>query len=223
MRHLAAAWLDLAARSGARGDRGDLAGAGAALLGRWSEPHRGYHDLTHLTEVLERIDLLAEEAGSADVVRLAAWFHDAVYDPRAGDNEERSASLALETLARLGVPAAGAQEVARLVRVTTTHDVRPGDTDAAVLCDADLAVLASSGGRYRTYLQGIRSEYGHLTDATFAQGRAAVLQRLLDRERLFGTAYGQRVWEVPARAQITAELYRLRGDGGGEVPRPAAG
>ena len=74
------AWLELARRVGARDD---VAGAGAALLGRWAEPQRAYHDLAHLAEVLERVDLLAAEADQPDAVRLAAWFHDAVYDPTA--------------------------------------------------------------------------------------------------------------------------------------------
>ena len=89
VRHLAVDWLELGRRVGARDD---VAGAGAALLGRWAEPHRAYHDLAHLAEVLERVDLLAAEADRPDAVRLAAWFHDAVYDPTAADNEERSAA-----------------------------------------------------------------------------------------------------------------------------------
>ena len=98
MRHLAPAWLELARRVEARHD---VAGAGAALLGRWAEPHRAYHDLAHLSEVLERVDLLAAEADRPDAVRLAAWFHDAVYDPTADDNEERSAHVAETSLTRL--------------------------------------------------------------------------------------------------------------------------
>jgi predicted metal-dependent HD superfamily phosphohydrolase len=206
MKHLVAAWLDLGRRLQARGD---VAGAGAAVLGRWAEPHRGYHDLAHLDEVLARIDLLAAEAEHADVVRLAAWFHDAVYDPTAGDNEQRSAELAQEVLDRLGVAGDVGDEVARLVRLTATHDVADDDRDGGVLCDADLAVLASDDLRYASYVEGVRREYGHLDDATFARGRGAVLRRLLDRPALFHTAYGQREWEAGARHNIAAELARL--------------
>ena len=171
MRHLADAWLRLARRVGARDD---VAGAGAALLGRWAEPHRGYHDLAHLSEVLERVDLLADEAGDADLVRLAAWFHDAVYDPTAADNEDRSLNE-------------------RQVEYAGTN----------------VAVLASDGPRYTAYVDGVRREYGHLSDADFASGRAAVLRRLLDRPELFRTAFGNAHWEAPARANVLAELERL--------------
>ncbi len=207
VRHLAVDWLALGRRVGARDD---VAGAGAALLGRWAEPHRAYHDLAHLAEVLERVDLLAAEADRPDTVRLAAWFHDAVYDPTAEDNEERSAALAITTLRRLGLDEPLLAEVSRLVHLTVTHEVADNDRDGAVLCDADLAVLASDDLRYSSYVEGVRREYAHVDDAAFATGRAQVLSRLLDRPALFRTAHGRSAWEQRARANVTAELGRLR-------------
>ena len=209
MRHLADAWIALARRAGARDD---VAGTGAALLRRWSESHRAYHDLAHLDEVLRRIDLLAGEADRPDGVRLAAWFHDAVYDPQATDSEERSAEVATVALADLGLAPDDVDEVARLVRLTATHAVAPGDRNGAVLCDADLAVLASDPLRYESYVEGVRREYAHLDDQTFARGRSDVLHRLLDRPQLFTTSYGGREWEQRARANVAAELRGLLAD-----------
>ena len=60
---------------------------GDDLLARYAEQHRHYHDQQHLAEVLQTIDELAEYADDADTVRLAAWFHDAIYDPQAGPGE----------------------------------------------------------------------------------------------------------------------------------------
>ena len=207
VRHLAVDWLELGRQVGARDD---VAGTGAALLGRWAEPHRAYHDLAHLAEVLERVDLLAAEADRPDAVRLAAWFHDAVYDPTAADNEERSAQLAETSLTRLRLAPDLVDEVARLVRLTATHDVAADDRDGAVLCDADLAVLASDDLRYSSYVEGVRREYAHVEDAAFARGRARVLSTLLDRPALFRTTYGRSAWERRACANVTAELARLR-------------
>ena len=208
MRHLAVDWLELCRRVGARGD---VAGAGATLLGRWAEQHRAYHDLAHLDEVLSRVGVLAADAVDVDTVRLAAWFHDAVYDPHAGDNEERSAELATVALSGLDVEPSRVAEVARLVRLTATHDVAPEDADGAVLCDADLAVLAADDLRYASYVAGVRREYEHVDDAAFATGRAQVLATLLDRSPLFRTEHGRAAWEARARANASAELARLRG------------
>lgn len=186
--------------------QGDLPAAGADLLGRWAEPHRRYHGLDHLAAVLARVDELADETSDATAVRLAAWFHDAVYDPTAPDNEERSALLASETLQALHVDKRRVDEVARLVRLTRTHDPLPRDTNGAVLCDADLAVLAATAQDYARYVAEIRAEYAHLDDATFRSGRSAVLRSLLDRPTLFTTAHGRTAWEVAARTNIRREL-----------------
>ena len=178
-----------------------------ALLGEYADPGRGYHDTLHLTEVLDRLDELAGAGVGFDatVASLAAWFHDAVYDGER-DAEERSAAWAEEALA--GTPYAA--EVARLVRLTETHDPSADDHAGQALCDADLAILASGQERYDAYLAGVRREYAYLPDADFASGRAAVLKDLARRERLFHTSYGREHWEPAARANLERELAALQ-------------
>lgn len=206
MRHLAESWLRTAAAVGARGD---VAGAGARLLVRWSEPHRRYHDVTHLVAVLRNVDELSAVAVEVDIVRLAAWFHDAVYDPKVADNEARSALLADKVLTELCIPVARVARVAQLVALTATHAAEPFDRDGAVLCDADLAILASDDAGYAQYAEAVRAEYAHLDDATFTAGRARILRSLLDRPALFGTEHGRTHWESPARANVRRELAML--------------
>ncbi|GAA3821707.1 hypothetical protein ACFS5L_19955 [Streptomyces phyllanthi] len=179
------------------------------LIKRWSEPQRKYHTLDHLIAVLDRIDVLEEYADDPDVVRLAAWFHDAVYLPERSTNEERSARLAERALPEAGVPDGKVHEVARLVRLTITHDPDPGDSDGAVLCDADLAILAAPPEAYDRYARAVREEYAFVPEDTFRAGRAAVLRQLLALPRLFRTPYGEREWEAPARRNIGAEIDRL--------------
>jgi len=167
-------------------------------------PARGYHDRLHLTEVLHHVhDLLPAGHPARDVVLLAGWFHDAVYDGGA-DDEERSARLAESWLDE-----PPAREVARLVRMTADH--RPAEDDLAgqVLCDADLAILAAGPERYAAYVAGVRAEHQHVSDRDFAAGRAAVLRDLLAKRTLFHTDTARRRWEVQARANAEAELARL--------------
>lgn len=173
------------------------------LLAAWDRP--GYHDLLHLTEVLDRLDQLAAAGAGFDrtTVGLAAWFHDAVYDG-ADDDEERSARWAEEAL-----PAAYAGEVARLVRMTVHH--RPDDDDPAgcALSDADLAILAAPRERYDTYAAGVRADFAHVDDADFRAGRAAVLADLAAKPHLFHTAQARGLWEAAARANLGRELVEL--------------
>jgi predicted metal-dependent HD superfamily phosphohydrolase len=179
------------------------------LLARWAEPHRTYHDTRHLAEVLQRVEELAGHAEHPDLVRCAAWWHDAVHDGRAGDDERASAALAREQLLGLGVARRRADAVVELVLVTTDHDPGdPADPDAAVLCDADLGVLAADPARYEEYAADVRREYGHVPDDLFRAGRAAVLRRLLSHPRLFRTPRAA-AWEPVARENVSRELDAL--------------
>jgi predicted metal-dependent HD superfamily phosphohydrolase len=150
----------------------------------------------------------------APAVTAAAWFHDAVYDPRADDNEERSAALAVSRLAALDWPPARRALVAELVKATGRHlsDLDDGESppwERLVLLDADLAVLGAEPAAYAAYVNGVRSEYGHLSDADWTAGRTQVVERLLARSRLYGTAPGRSWWEDRARANLLAELAGL--------------
>lgn len=182
------------------------------LLAAWAEPQRRYHTTAHLADVLARIDVLArEDEAAADraAVELAAWFHDAVYRPDRSENEERSAALAERALPELGIDDARTAEVARLVRLTITHDPAPGDANGELLCDADLGVLAGTAQEYAAYAAAVRAEYAFVPDEAFREGRAAVLRQLLELPRLFRTAYGAAHWEAPARGNLAAELAEL--------------
>ncbi|SEC97312.1 Predicted metal-dependent phosphohydrolase, HD superfamily [Streptomyces sp. 2131.1] len=202
-------WQDalLAARAGAEGP--DPLPYADNLLARWAEPQRKYHTTAHLAAVLDRIDTLAGHAADADAVRLAAWFHDAVYRPDRSENEERSAVLAERALPEAGVSEAVTGEVARLVRLTVTHDPAVGDTNGEVLCDADLAILAAPPKEYAEYAAQVREEYGFVPEEAFREGRAAVLRQLLGLPRLFRTPFGTAEWEPKARQNLLTELELL--------------
>ncbi|MEU9101215.1 hypothetical protein [Streptomyces sp. NPDC048361] len=187
----------------------DPAPYGENLLTRWAEPQRRYHTTAHLTAVLDHIDVLQEYAADPDLVRLAAWFHDAVYLPDRSENEERSARLAERALPEAGLTPEATAEVARLVRLTVTHAPEDGDSNGAVLCDADLAILAATPQAYTAYADSVREEYAFVPDEAFRAGRAAVLRQLLDLPMLFHTPYGQHEWQSPAQANLRAELARL--------------
>ncbi|MEU1480771.1 hypothetical protein [Streptomyces sp. NPDC005760] len=198
-----------ALESARAGDGPDPAPYAGNLLDRWQEAQRHYHTVEHLTAVLDHIDVLEEYAQDPDLVRLAAWFHDAVYLPDRSENEERSARLAERALSEAGVPAAATAEVARLVRLTVTHAPADDDRNGQVLCDADLAILAAPPSAYAAYTAAVREEYGFVPSDAFRAGRSAVLRQLLELPRLFRTPYGEREWEATARYNLASELEML--------------
>ena len=203
---------------GLGGDRAGAADAAAALLARYAEPARRYHTAAHLAAVLDAVAALVAAEPALDdhdarLVVLAAWFHDAVYDPTAPGNEEASAALADAVLEDLRVAAVDRAEVARLVLVTAGHVVDDGDLAAATLVDADLGVLAADPERYEAYRVAVRAEYAHVPDEAWRVGRAAVLDGLLAAPCLFrrGPDAGRR--EAQARMNLTAERDRLLSPG----------
>ena len=208
MTSLVARWAGAARGAGATGGDADLEAAGEDLIGRWSEPHRAYHDVTHLAAVLDVIDRHADLAPHPDRVRLAAWMHDAIYDPRAlgGANERDSAEFAEGLLTTLGAPAEVAAEVARLVGLTAGHATAEDDPDGELLCDADLAILASESDQYAEYASAIRREYAHVPDKAFRAGRAQVLRALLQLPSIYRLAVLKEAWESKARANLAKEL-----------------
>jgi predicted metal-dependent HD superfamily phosphohydrolase len=156
--------------------------------------------------------LLAEhQVDDPDAVRLAALFHDAVYDPRSATNETASAHLAAARLGEIGWTDDRRALVARLIELTAGHEVDPADVAGAVLLDADLAILGADPGDYQHYVNGVRTEYAHVDDEGWRTGRAQVLQHFLAREAIYLTATMHADREQRARANLTAELTGLRG------------
>src|SRR5262249_44897436 len=149
---------------------------------RYGEPGRHYHTLEHVGAVLDTLDSLGE---STPALLLAAWYHDAVYDSRAADNEERSADLARATLAALGAPADGAAETARLSLLTKPHRTAEDDVAGQRLLDADLAVLGAEPATYDRYAAAIRREYAWVPEADYRAGRRRVLEGFLARPRIY--------------------------------------
>ncbi|TYK49096.1 HD domain-containing protein [Actinomadura decatromicini] len=182
---------------------------GAELDQRYGEPHRRYHTRDHLTAVLDLVDELAAHAANPGNVRLAAWFHDAVYDPERADNEERSARLAARMLADTDLPGPDVEQVVRLVELTASHAPEDDDPDGQVLCDADLAILGADPDRYAAYAAAVREEYAFVPDEFFKAGRAEVLNGLLALPKLFHTPIARERYEEHARHNIRTELMLL--------------
>jgi predicted metal-dependent HD superfamily phosphohydrolase len=182
------------------------------LLARLREPHRHYHTATHVMWVLRHVDHIAtaglHSSVDLEAVRLAALFHDAVYDPTRADNEAISAALAAQAAAELGWASLRGAAVHRLVMSTASH--RPALSDEEVLVDADLAILGAEPKDYAAYVQGVRAEYAHVSAEQWQRGRSDVLQQFLDVPVLFHTDVMHRERDSRARANLAAELASLR-------------
>ena len=178
------------------------------LVALYSEPQRHYHNQHHITDCLEEFDRVKSLASNLGAVELAIWFHDAIYDTQAADNEERSAELAQRCLKQSGADADLIDAVGRLVLATKFHDglLHP---DAPLLVDIDLSILGRPPERFWEYERQIRAEYDWVDAKLFASKRAEILRRFLARPRLFQTDYYFERLEVPARENLQASIKVL--------------
>jgi len=190
---------------------GDGAHAGAVfarLDAHYREAHRHYHNGGHIDDCLARLDLAAAAAtvDDADAVEMALWFHDAIYELGAPDNEALSAEW---FAARAGgrLPADFIARVADYIN-STTHRETPAAPGAKWVVDADLGGLGMDDAAFHRDGARIRREFAHLSDAEFARGQAAFLRTLLARERIFYTDFFRDLCEARARRHIDEVLAR---------------
>lgn len=171
------------------------------LVSLYSEPHRRYHSIQHLTEVLSSFAMHEELAIRSAEVALALWFHDAIYEPKSHNNEERSAELALQVLTEAGTDIEIAKRVEALVLITQ-HTAQPKTVDEMLLVDLDLSILASSPARYAEYEAQIRQEYDFVPEAVFAAKRQEILMSFMSRTSIFHTPKLHELLEGYARRNL---------------------
>ena len=185
------------------------------LCTSYSEPHRRYHTLAHLTSLFDCLERHGEEIGDPPRVAFATWYHDVVYDPRRGDNEAKSAERAMKELDALGAGGELRSHVVQLILATKNHMAGGRDYDDDIFLDADFAILGAPDAQYRQYVADVRAEYAHVDDAAWLAGRGAFLKKIAAAPRIFRTGIFEGEYAPQARANIAWELSALEALGGG--------
>lgn len=181
------------------------------LFALYSETHRAYHNLGHIHALLFEAEDWKQRAQWQDYpsAAFAIWFHDAIYQTRNDDNEERSADFAASSLSALGVPAEIISRVGKMILATKKHAAEGLDDDGKLFLDLDLAILGSAPEIYRAYQTAIRDEYSWVPGFLYRRARRKILQGFLERERLYFTDHLANERERQARDNIARELHEL--------------
>ncbi|MEL6673112.1 MAG: phosphohydrolase [Bacteroidota bacterium] len=183
----------------------------ASLWKRYQEPHRAYHNPAHLYALYEHWQKWEAAWKDKLSVGWAILYHDAIYDPFAKDNEEQSARLAWQDLQALGLPKQQIERIVELIICTQTHEVRPGDGDAARFISMDLAILASEPAAYEAYAQAVRKEYARVPGFLYKKGRRKVLKHFLQKAVIYPDPGLRKAWEQKARSNLEREYLALGG------------
>ncbi|MFT3777910.1 MAG: N-methyl-D-aspartate receptor NMDAR2C subunit [Ottowia sp.] len=177
------------------------------ILARYAEPHRKYHTLQHLEECLTLFDTMREAPDHPAAVEMALWFHDAIYDLKSSQNEERSAGWSYDELLSSGASATAADLVRSLI-LATKHAGIPATRDEQVLVDIDLSILGASDARFAEYERQIREEYSYVPGFLFRNKRRAILRSFLERPKIYNTPALHQQLEARARANLAAATGR---------------
>jgi predicted metal-dependent HD superfamily phosphohydrolase len=185
------------------------------LVTAWSGPQRHYHSLRHLQECLQTLERWGKDAAARHEVGIALWFHDAVYDPRRDDNEDRSASWAVRALKEFGVSEDKRRAIGKLIRATRhvlpTAKARAAHIDGLdLMLDIDLAILGADRARFEKYERQLRHEYAHVPDETFARMRADFIDALLGASPLYRSEVARTELEARARHNLLRSLSTWR-------------
>ena len=178
------------------------------VLARYSESSRAYHTTQHLEECLEQFGSVAHLAVHPGEAQLALWFHDAVYDTRRGDNEERSAAWAVEVLSSAGASSQVQLRVRDLI-LATRGGSEPVSADGRLVVDVDLAILGAPPLRFEEYEAQIRREFSWVPDEAFAQARAEIVRGFLARPYVYATDVFRERLETQAQSNLASSLVRL--------------
>ncbi|TIV50808.1 MAG: hypothetical protein E5V88_18995 [Mesorhizobium sp.] len=176
---------------------------------------RHYHDLAHVEAMLALAEECRRLLHDPDAVEAAIWFHDAIYDSRAKDNETKSAVLAEQKLSGR-ISSERLSRIVAMIDATATHqlpqlDDEKATSDAALFLDMDLAILGAEPGAFDAYEKAVRREYGWVEEPMWRAGRAAVLKSFLTRPHIFHTELFRRRFEAQARKNLARSLQALQG------------
>lgn len=208
-------WLNICLQAGHKGF--DIWLLFDDLVARYSEPWRAYHTLDHILAMFREMDqiyyIIYHNRISEVALKLAIWYHDAVYDPKRSDNEDKSVELFRAhavhfSLDRMISHRDIENDVCRMI-LASKHKAVSANNDSRLFCDIDLSILGQSETIFDEYESRIRREYEWVAEPDYIKGRSGVLRSFLDRQNIYSTVHFQEKYEKQARQNIARSIEKL--------------
>lgn len=178
------------------------------LIKAYSEPHRAYHTLDHITACFKHLDKVCDDADRAHEVELALWFHDAIYQPFSTTNEEDSAAWARQFMGQNNIEFSVCNRVYNHIIITKEH-VAPDNNDSRFMLDIDLSILGTQEDVYDQFEKDVRYEYRKVPRFLFRRKRKEILKRFLERKHIYQTEYFRTHFEAQARLNLKRVIAHL--------------
>ncbi|MBV9419892.1 MAG: N-methyl-D-aspartate receptor NMDAR2C subunit [Alphaproteobacteria bacterium] len=178
------------------------------LLARYREPHRAYHTTQHLEECFAWFAQARHLMQAPGETAFALFYHDAIYDTHASDNELKSAQLAVDVFEY--AVRMDARAVGELILATKSHSAAGAGSEIKIMLDIDLSILGASPERFDEYENQVRREYAWVDESTFRVRRAAILRQFADGNRIYATDFFRERLEGAARSNLARSIAKLR-------------
>lgn len=185
----------------------DRDGVCDAFVCAYSEPHRRYHTLEHINHLLAQLASALDSGGmkASPELLFSALYHDFVYDPRASDNEEKSAEAVCFLIQDCGHALSSAKIREMILATKHSGNYEDCDSETKLLLDADMSILAVNEASYLQYVQKVRAEYADVPDPVWKHHRVLFLKKCLQLKQIFYSPFFSRL-EVQARSNISGEI-----------------
>ncbi|RYD78282.1 MAG: hypothetical protein EOP53_11480 [Sphingobacteriales bacterium] len=174
----------------------------------YSGKKRFYHTLTHLENMLEQLEFVQHQIKNNNCLLFALYYHDVVYNASSWQNEEASAVLAVNRMARLNVPEEIQSNCKAMILSTKKH-LLSDDMDTNYFIDADLSILGQDWEIYKLYAKKVRKEYAVYPDIVYKPGRKKVLKHFIEMQHIFKTGEFYNRFERKAKENLNRELSIL--------------
>ncbi len=175
---------------------------------KYGEKHRKYHNLSHIYSMLLLAEQEHKQFVAPDLLALAIWFHDIIYNAKRKDNEQKSADFARKLLVDY-YPTEKLDLLEKMIVSTKKHVPLADFSDIHWLLDFDLAVLAADRPIYEQYTLAIRQEYKIFPNLIYKPGRRKVLTHFLNMDAIYYTDSFRSNYETLARENLNWEISRL--------------
>jgi len=180
----------------------------AVLNQNYSLPDRHYHTFDHIKASLGHLDDVREQSNQPDALEMAVWFHDAIYDARAKDNELRSAELFVRVASK-NVPKRFIDMVHDLIMVTV-HPSEPKSGDEKLMVDIDLSSFGLPWPQFIALGELARKEFPHLSDREFHRNELEFFEMLGNRPQFYFSEFFRARYEAQARDNLERKIADLR-------------
>ena len=179
-----------------------------SVIEHHSEGHRRYHDKKHLAFCLQQLDSAAHLVEDRVAVEMAIWFHDIVYQPDAGDNEENSATL----FRYLVTPYLQPDLINKVCKIilATKHIDAPENADQAFMLDIDLSSMGLPWKYFCRDANDLRTESSNTSNRRYYSEKLKFYDVLLKKPTIYYSDFFSELYEGQARKNIVSYSTLLK-------------